>query len=232
VYELEAGIMSSEKFEFAQDEMDGQLEKLAASIKLIEKADNGQARKRHQQVCEKCVEDGEKLVDEMETEARSAPLQFRAEMLASVRSYRSRLDMLRSSLRSTQRLSSTSGTLAGGGGGGRSRPGDAYREKVIAGVSSLDRTGESIQRAQQISAETDEVGIGIIDDLETQRESLERTRTRLIDTDTQITSSRNILKKMYLNVRANKIILICIIFIELGILIGLVYWKFIAKASS
>ena len=74
---------------------------------------------------------------------------FRAEMLASVRSYRSRLDMLRSSLRSTQRLSSTSGTLAGGGGGGRSRPGDAYREKVIAGVSSLDRTGESIQRAQQ-----------------------------------------------------------------------------------
>ena len=30
--------------------MDGQLEKLAASIKLIEKADNGQARKRHQQV--------------------------------------------------------------------------------------------------------------------------------------------------------------------------------------
>ena len=29
-------------------------------------------------VCEKCVEDGEKLVDEMETEARSAPLQFRS----------------------------------------------------------------------------------------------------------------------------------------------------------
>ena len=86
--------------------------------------------------------------------------------------------------------------------------------------------------ALKVSVETEQVGIGIIDDLETQRESLERTRHRLIDTDLQITRSRNILKKMYLNVTTNKIILICIIFIELGILIGLVYWKFIAKSSS
>ena len=40
------------------------------------------------QVCEKCIEDGEKLLEEMDGEARTAPLQFRAEMLAAVRGLR------------------------------------------------------------------------------------------------------------------------------------------------
>ena len=69
-------------------------------------------------------------------------------------------------------------------------------------------------------------GNEIIHDLGSQRETLERTRTRLVETDLELSRSRRILKKMYVNVFSNKIILIVIILIEIGILSGVLYWKY------
>jgi len=220
--------MSSERFEYAGDELEGQLEKLDSALRQLDHVkDAEEARKRNKQVCEKCFESGENLLEEMESEARSAPLQYRAEMLASVRSYRSRLQLLRMSYRSAMKAGPLRGNSASKEG--HFGPGDGLREKVLDGMRSLDRTGESIERAQQVSLETEEVGGAIIEDLGTQRESLERTRNRLIDTDLEIGRSKKILKKMYFNVISNKLILVCIILIELGILIGLVYWKYFSK---
>lgn len=221
--------MSSEKFEFAQDEVETQLEKLSSSLRLLEASQAEPARKRNLQVCEKCVEDAEKLLEEMDGEARSAPLQFRAEMLAAVRALRSRLGILQSSYRSFK-FSSRLPAVGGEGPRGKAVT-DGVREKVISGVQSLERTGESIYRSQQVAIETEQVGVGIIDDLGTQRESLERTRARLVETDVELGRSSAILKRMYLNVISNKIILSAIIIIEVCILIGLVYWKFFSKKS-
>ena len=69
-------------------------------------------------------------------------------------------------------------------------------------------------------------GNEIIHDLGSQRETLERTRARLVETDLELSRSRRILKKMYVNVFSNKIILIVIILIEIGILSGVIYWKY------
>ena len=69
-------------------------------------------------------------------------------------------------------------------------------------------------------------GNEIIGDLGAQRETLERTRARLIESDLELGRSRRILKKMYLNVFSNKIILIVIIIIEIAILAGVIYYKY------
>ena len=69
-------------------------------------------------------------------------------------------------------------------------------------------------------------GNEIIGDLGAQRETLERTRARLIESDLELGRSRRILKKMYLNVFSNKIILIVIIIIEMAILAGVIYYKY------
>ena len=108
-------------------------------------------------------------------------------------------------------------------------PADGYRERVLAGSRTLERTGESLHRATQVAVETEVVGGAIIEDLGSQRDALERTRNRLIETDLELSKSRRILQKMYLNVISNKIILLCIILSELGILGGLIYWKFFSK---
>merc|ERR1712183_8744 len=104
-------------------------------------------------------------------------------------------------------------------GGGGVVVQDQYRQQVLTGT-------EILYRAQQVAIETDAVGGEIINDLGTQREALERTRTRLIESDLELGRSRRIIKKMYLNVFSNKIILIVIILIEIGILCGIIYWRF------
>ncbi len=55
----------------------------------------------------------------------------------------------------------------------------SQRSKLFQGHQSLQRTSESIARSQQISAETDQIGVEIIDELGQQRETLVRTRERV-----------------------------------------------------
>ena len=121
----------------------------------------------------------------------------------------------------------------GAGGGATAGQGagqlDQHRQQVLAGTEILSRTGESLQRAQQAAVETDAVGNEIIGDLGSQREALERSRARLVESDLELSRTRRILRKMYLNVFSNKIILGLIILIEIGILCGVIYWKFGAK---
>lgn len=228
--------MSSEKYELAQDELDSLLEKIECDLRKTEMS-SGEAKKRMVQVCSGNFEDAGKSLDEMEGEARSAPLQFRAEMLANVRKYRRDVNSLQSRLNKARMERPGGGAGAGGGGVnyGTGGPGgmsglpavtDQYRQQVVSGTQILARTGESITRAQQVAVETDQVGNEIINDLGSQRETLERTRARLVESDLELSRSRRILKKMYLNVFSNKIILIIIIIIEIGILAGVIYYKY------
>jgi vesicle transport through interaction with t-SNAREs protein 1 len=55
----------------------------------------------------------------------------------------------------------------------------SQRAKLLQGSESLKRSSASVARAQQISAETDQIAVDVIDELGNQRESLERTRDRV-----------------------------------------------------
>jgi len=222
--------MSSEKYELAQDELDTIIERLRGNVQQVE-VGHGEAKKRMVQVCSGMLDEAGKSLDEMEGEARTAPLQFRAEMLANVRKYRSSVSSLQTQLNKARIEREVGGRglergAHGGGGGGAVVVQDQHRQQVLAGTQILDRTGESLFRAQQVALETDAVGGEIINDLGTQREALERTRTRLIESDLELGRARRVVKKMYLNVFSNKIILIVIILIEIGILCGVIYWKY------
>lgn len=103
-----------------------------------------------------------------------------------------------------------------------------YNRKIgIQGRQILERTGESIQRSHQIAIETETIGTEVISELNDQREALLRTRTRLENADEQLDSAKAILRKMGRNVIYNRLILILIIMLEIGILIGISYIKFI-----
>lgn len=67
----------------------------------------------------------------------------------------------------------------------------------------------------------------VLSELESQRESLLRTRQRLEDADEELSQARRILKKMYVNILTNKILLSVIILLELAILGGSIYHKFL-----
>lgn len=99
------------------------------------------------------------------------------------------------------------------------------RRTVLEGQRALERTSDSIARSTAVAIETEQIGNEVIGELGTQRETLVRTKTRLVDTDVEISRSRKILRSMYINMIYNKIILLGIIVIEVLILAIIIYWK-------
>jgi vesicle transport through interaction with t-SNAREs protein 1 len=100
------------------------------------------------------------------------------------------------------------------------------RRTVLEGRNILERTGDSISRSHAVAIETEQIGTEVVGELGTQRETLLRTKGRLVDTDVEISRSRKILRSMYLNMIYNKLILIGIIVIEVCILGITIYLKF------
>ncbi|XP_044514101.1 vesicle transport through interaction with t-SNAREs homolog 1B-like [Gracilinanus agilis] len=143
---------------------------------------------------------------EMEEELRFAPLSFRNPMMAKLRSYRRDL----AKLQRENRLQS-------------------LRVLLLQGTESLNRATQRIERSHRIATETDQIGAEIIEELGDQRDQLERTKSRLVNTNENLSKSRKILHSMSRKVATNKLLLSMIILLELVILGGLVYYKFLRK---
>lgn len=106
---------------------------------------------------------------------------------------------------------------------------DQTRRTVLEGRAVLERTADSLARSQHTAAETERVGEDVVSELGAQRETLLRSRQRLADTDQELSQTHVLLRKMKLHVLTNKIILIVIILLELGILAAVCYIKFFSK---
>ena len=96
---------------------------------------------------------------------------------------------------------------------------------LLQGTDSLNRATQSIERSHRIAAETDQIGSEIIEELGEQRDQLERTKSRLVNTSENLSKSRKILRSMSRKVTINKLLLSIVILLELAILGGLVYYK-------
>ncbi|XP_033110217.1 vesicle transport through interaction with t-SNAREs homolog 1B-like, partial [Anneissia japonica] len=89
------------------------------------------------------------------------------------------------------------------------------RTRLIQGTESLNRASGSLDRTHRIAAETDEIGVGIIEELGGQKDQLLSTRDKLDNMDANLGRSRRILNSMARRVMTNKMILMSIILAEL-----------------
>uniref|UniRef100_A0A663MP97 Vesicle transport through interaction with t-SNAREs 1B n=2 Tax=Athene cunicularia TaxID=194338 RepID=A0A663MP97_ATHCN len=138
---------------------------------------------------------------EMEEELKYAPLPFRNQMMSKIRAYRRDLSMFQRELRSTD-------LGLGPGSQGDIKYGifsteneqsthlQSQRVLLLQGTDSLNRASQSIERSHRIAAETDQIGTDIIEELGEQREQLERTKSRLVNTSENLSKSRKILRSM------------------------------------
>nr|XP_055240839.1 vesicle transport through interaction with t-SNAREs homolog 1B-like [Gorilla gorilla gorilla] len=167
----------------------------------------------------------------MEEELRYAPLSFRNPMMSKLRNYRKDLAKLHWEVRSTP-LTATPG------GRGDMKYGiyavenehmnrlQCQRAMLLQGPESLNRATQSIERSHQIATETDQIGSETIEELGEQRDHLERTKSRLVNTTENLSKSRKILRSMSRKATTNKLLLSIIILLELAVLGGLVYYRF------
>lgn len=229
--------MSSEKFEEAEDEYKSYFEELKNLVNNRLPKLSAEPRKREIRNAEKLYEDADLQISQMVDEAQQAPGVYKTRLMTKTRQYRAELNKLR---RDLVKISSASVVSSSGGGGmrddllgGTAKPRDLnvrydiqQQNRIREGLESLDRGSQSVARSQRIAAETDEIGVQIIGDLDDQRESLERTKDKLHQTDADLGRSRRILNSMAIRLATNKLLLAVIIVVEMAILAGVVYLKF------
>ena len=153
--------VSSEKFEMAQDDLDAIMDKVLGSLEQFESGGRGRASNRksldqfqswNQQTRSELME-AKKLIDEMEQEARMAPINYRGEMMGKVRQYREDVARIQGQIRM---LSDAFEAKSAFGRGTTSRTGasatvhlndeERYRRQVEEASTILDRTTQSVIR--------------------------------------------------------------------------------------
>merc|ERR1712029_473179 len=86
----------------------------------------------------------------------------------------------------------------------------------------LDSSSRQLEDGRRLLAETEQIGGSVLEDLSSQRETLQRARGRLKDVETGLGSSNTILKGIIFKARQNKLVLLAfIVIIVLLLLWGL-----------
>lgn len=106
-------------------------------------------------------------------------------------------------------------------GGWQPTPGSSSSStSILRGVNN------SVTRSEVICRESETIAKETLEELAHQRESLGRTRDRILDANTELNSTNKNLKYMHLRIVTNKLLLCSIILMEV-IIIGLqLYLKF------
>lgn len=99
----------------------------------------------------------------------------------------------------------------------------------IKPMTHLCITTQNLLKSNKIAIQTEDTGIEIISELDSQREALLRTSDRLDNVNDGLHDSGKIARLMTRAVLYNKLVLILIILFEALILILLIYYKFIQK---
>ncbi|KAK7080141.1 Vesicle transport through interaction with t-SNAREs 1B [Halocaridina rubra] len=223
--------MSSHKFELLDEEVEALLDQ------VTDKLDFGLTRCRSQEDRKLLLSDIERVLNdasgsllEMEIETKKAPPDYKSNMNNKVMRYQNEIARHQRQLdREMSDYHGDSRSALFSNNDDISSLDAIRRKQVQQGAAILERTSESIARSTTIAVETEQVGTEVLGELGTQRETLTRTRDRLVDTDAELGRSRKIIRAMSRNVLYNRILLIIIILLEMGILGGLVYWKFFTK---
>ncbi|XP_075049192.1 vesicle transport through interaction with t-SNAREs homolog 1B [Mixophyes fleayi] len=224
--------MSSEQFETLHELFKLHYEQLQKMSQKLESYIGEQRKGLLREFNEKHLEANEMLI-QMEEELKCAPLSFQHQMMSKLHVYRRVLVKLQTDAKninmslglasneSRKRLYSVENE--------QNTALQSQRALLLEGNESLNRATNSIARSHHVAAETDAIGRDIVEELGGQREQLERTKGRLMNTSENLSKSKKILRSMSRKIVTNRLLLFIIIVLELAVLAGLVYYKFFRK---
>ncbi|XP_040916545.1 vesicle transport through interaction with t-SNAREs homolog 1B [Toxotes jaculatrix] len=226
--------MSSEEFEKLHEIYRSLYEELKLMPERALKV-HGEERKRLVRTFDERQGEAEEVLQGMEEELRGAPSSYRNGMSTKLRLYRRDLGKLQRDMKISASFGSSSQPVGGSHHGIYSSENQqstylqSQRALLLQGTESLNNASQSIERSQRIAAETDQIGADIIEELGEQREQLDRTRNRLVNTGENLSRSRKVLRAMSRRLMTNKLLLGVIILMELAILGAVIYLKFFRR---
>uniref|UniRef100_A0A2A4IV57 Vesicle transport v-SNARE N-terminal domain-containing protein n=1 Tax=Heliothis virescens TaxID=7102 RepID=A0A2A4IV57_HELVI len=90
--------------------------------------------------------------------------------------------------------------------------------KLLDNTERLERAGRALTDGYRVVLETEQIGAAVLQDLSLQRETIQRSRGRLRETDEQLNRSTRLMNTMIMRALQDRFILI-MVFLVLGILL-------------
>ncbi|XP_068617907.1 vesicle transport through interaction with t-SNAREs homolog 1A [Battus philenor] len=91
------------------------------------------------------------------------------------------------------------------------------RQKLLDNTERLERSGKNLTEGYRVILETEEIGAAVLQDLSVQRETIQRSRGRLRETDEQLNRSSRLMNTMIMRALQDRFVLV-MVFLVLGVL--------------
>jgi vesicle transport through interaction with t-SNAREs protein 1 len=159
-------------------------------------------------VVEGNIDEANELCEQMEVELHDVGPSTRPALKGRLDNYRKELTRLRKEFKQSQ--------VALGGQGMRREllgPEELYtsedqRTHLLDSTARLEKTSDRLNEGYRITQETEEIGLEIMDNLQRDRETIDRMRGRLRDTDSDLSRGSRILRRISRRIIQHKIFFI------------------------
>ena len=228
--------MASEAFEVNEEDCAHQLRAAARKISQLQ-AGHSSGGSDLSEAIRRDLSNGERNIKGMEREIRRlgpGRAHAKKQLQRKVRQYRSDwqrqqkdLERLTIALERTQLLGSGGNRGGGSGGHDPSRTGNAetdHQERLDDANRRLDHGSELIAQATRTVAETEEIGVGTMDNLHGQREQLIGAHEKVRETAAITLEARGLLNRMFFRAVYNRLFLYGIIVLLLGFIVFMALW--------
>jgi vesicle transport through interaction with t-SNAREs protein 1 len=188
---------------------------------------SGEPRKAAISQAERALEEADELLGQMRLEKQNIPTASRNKVNQRFRNYETETDGAR---RKLTNLSSDRSALFGSRY--RDEPSGSsdlqleQRQQLLSGTDRLDRSTQRLKNSQALAAETEAIGASTLADLGRQREVIENTHGRLLESEGYVDRSVKTLRGMARRMATNRVITIAIITVLVILIIAVIYSKF------
>ncbi|KAF4546892.1 Protein vesicle transport v-SNARE protein vti1-like protein [Elsinoe fawcettii] len=185
----------------------------------------GEPRKAAVSQAERALEEAKELLDSMRLEKENLPANQKSKINQKFRNYQHDVDVAK---RKLEGLSSDRSALFGKRY--RDNPtGDdqlEQRQQLLSGTDRLERSSGRLRESQRVALETEDIGRNTLADLSRQRETIEHTRSTLLESEGYTDRSNKTLRGMARRMATNKIITVAIITVLVILIIAVIVSKF------
>ncbi|KAB2613835.1 vesicle transport v-SNARE 13-like [Pyrus ussuriensis x Pyrus communis] len=174
------------------------------------------------------IDDAESLIRKMDLEARSLPPNIKAVLLAKLREYKSDLNNLKSEVKklvSGNAYTSARDELLESGMADALTASADQRSRLMMSTERLNKSSDRVKDSRRTMLETEELGVSILQDLHSQRQSLLHAHTTLHGVDDNIGKSKRVLTSMARSMNRNKWLIGTVIAVLVIVIALILYFK-------
>ncbi|KAJ8319216.1 hypothetical protein KUTeg_004307 [Tegillarca granosa] len=163
---------------------------------------NGAERQKYIRQAEKLFDEVTELLEQMELEVKELPSKDKQKYQTRVKSYKTELTKLQKDTRA----------------------------RLLDNTETLDRSTRKLEHGYRVALETEQIGAQVMEDLQGQRQTIQRSRNRLEEMNTNLGKSSRVLSGMMKRIIQNRLLLVIIGVILVIVIILAMY--FIVKRKT